>query len=145
LGRKVNTMKTTILGLGVVLFLVGCGGGSSGASAPTVHSLDSGNKRSAQGTASPFGPYVLPEGATVTYDIVDMPTGIGSDSMDTVIATDSDVRAGQLPIQGYAARTGISSTGATTPPLPADSYALVVVCNNTIDDCFFGATVTATY
>lgn len=138
-------MKTTIIGLAVVTLLVGCGGGDGGPSGPTVHSISDRSQRAESGTRLPIGPFALPEGATVTYNIVDMPTGIGDDRMDCVVAAHSDVQAGQDPLSGFGVRTGVSSTGATTPPLPADDYDLVVICRNISDECFFTATVSATF
>jgi hypothetical protein len=137
----------TILGLGVVFFLVGCGGGSSGggASAPTVHPFSDRDQQSAVGVVLPIGPFMLPEGATVTYDITDMPMGIGPDSMDCVVATTTELQRGQVPILGTGVRMGVSSTGATTPPLPADSYNLAIVCRNISDDCTFHASLSATF
>jgi hypothetical protein len=85
----------------------------------------------------------VPDGATITYDVVDMPSGIGADSMDLQVSSAAVVQAASGT--GYGVRKGVASSGATTTPLPADSYFFVVACRNLVDDCLFGETVTATY
>lgn len=128
--------------------LVGCGSSGSGPGGgytPTVHSLDSGSGQVAAGEALAIGPWSLPSGATVTYTITDTPTGIGNDTMDFVVVSDAMVQAGVTTLAGYGLRQNVSSTSATTTPLPADVYDLAVICNNIIDDCLFNATVTAFY
>jgi hypothetical protein len=140
---KITSVRVVLL----VAFLgCGCGGGSGGTgspAAPTVHQLLSDNGRVAVGTPVAAGPWTLPGGATVTYDVVDMAAGFGSDSMDIQISSAAVVQAASGP--GYGVRSGVSSSGATTTALPADSYFFVVACRNVHDDCIFGETVTATY
>jgi hypothetical protein len=131
----------------VLVAFLGCGGGGGSGTdtpaAPTVHQLSADNGRVAVGTPVATGPWELPAGATVTYNIVDMPSGFGSDSMDAQISGAAAVQAGAGT--GYGLRSGVSSTGATTVALPADSYFFVVACRNVVDDCLFSETVTATY
>jgi hypothetical protein len=55
------------------------------------------------------------------------------------------VQSGVTTIAGYGVRNDVSSTSATTEPLPADLYDLVAICHNIIDDCLFNATITAYY
>jgi len=136
-----SNLNRAIVVLGLV-GLVGCGG--SGRSA-TVHALDSGSGQVPAGQSLAIGPFPLPAGATVTYTITDTPTGIGSDTMDFVVASDAMVQSGATTLAGYGVRNGVSSTSATTEPLPRDDYDLVAFCNNFVDDCLFDATITAYY
>jgi hypothetical protein len=134
-------MKIMAASVVVLVAFLGCGGGGGSGTAsvvPTVHDVDSGDQRAAIGTLV-IGPFTLPGGATVTYTIVDKPTGLGSDTMDFQITSAN----GSGP--AYGEKTGVSSTGATTSALPADDYALVARCRNIVDDCFFGETITAIY
>ena len=139
-------MNRAIIGLGL-MGLIGCGssGGGPGTSQPTIHTLDSGSGQVPAGDALAIGPWPLPSGATVTYTIIDTPTGIGSDTMDFVVASDAMVQAGVTTIAGYGVRNNVASTSATTETLPADVYDLVAICHNIIDDCIFTATITAYY
>ena len=128
--------------------LMGCGGStdSPGATAtPTVHSIDSGNKRVNVNTSLAIGPFSLPAGATVTYAITDMPTGIGNDTMNVAVVTDAMIQSGATALTGYSPQNGVSSPTGTTMQLPADSYDFWVFCNNLADDCLFSDTVTAFY
>ena len=130
----------------LVVFLVGCGGGgtSDDSPTPTTHLLDQSAVRDIPtGQAVSVGPLVVPAGATITYQIVDMPTGVGSDSMDTGIVTDATAQAATPTTFGYEA--SVSSTEETTPSLAAGTYDLLVACHNLLDDCYFTDTVTALY
>ena len=125
-----------------VVFLVGCG--SDNNPTPTTHLLDQSAVRDlATGQAVSVGPLTVPAGATMTYQIVDMPTGVGSDTMDTGIVTDATAQAPNPTT--FASETGVSSTEATTPSLAAGTYDLLVTCHNLLDDCYFTDTVTAFY
>ena len=130
----------------VVMFLVGCGsgGGSDNTPAPTPHLLDQSAVRDIPaGQTVTVGPLTVPAGATMTYEIVDMPTGVGSDTMDTGIVTDATAQATNPTT--FAPQTGVSSTEGTTPSLAAGTYDLLVACHNLLDDCVFTDTVTAFY
>jgi hypothetical protein len=130
----------------LVMFLVGCGsgGGSDNNPAPTTHLLDQSALRDIPtGQAVSVGPLTVPAGATMTYQIVDMPTGVGSDTMDTGIVTDATAQAANPTT--FAAETSVSSTEETTPSLAAGTYDLLVTCHNLVDDCTFTDTVTAFY
>jgi hypothetical protein len=146
---SVQTMKRGVFGaVCVVLALVGCGGSDSGGPGvpmPSVHAIDSGNQRVTVGGSLAIGPFALPAGATVTYTITDMPTGIGSDTMNFVVVSDAMVRGNSAQLAGYGVQNGVSSTNIVTQQLPADSYDLVAECNNLIDDCFFSDVITAYY
>jgi hypothetical protein len=125
----------------VLVAFLGCGGGGGTASVfPTVHEEHSGNQRLATGTTLPIGPFTMPGGATMTYIIVDMPTGFGSDTMDFQITS----ATGSGP--AYGERTNANSLpGVTTSALPADDYVLLARCRNISDECFFGETISSTY
>jgi len=135
----------------VVLFF-GCGGGNGGDGAggstapppPTVHPLDASTGRVAPAMSLWTGPFTLPAGATVTYVVTDMPTGVGQDSMRTAVVNQAQFSS-TGPITGYADQRATGSRTAVTPPLPADGYYFVVGCNNILDDCLFSKTVTAYY
>jgi hypothetical protein len=142
---KTTTTKTkttaTMTGAVLLLALVGCG--SSGD--PTVHSFLSNDPNTVPaGQSLGVGPFTLPSGATVSYSVVDTPTGIGNDSMDVGVVTDASF-AGGGQLVAYGLMQGVSSTSGATPPLPADDYDLLVQCRNVIDDCIFNLTVSATY
>lgn len=133
-----------------VLALIGCGGSGSGGPGgttytPTVHSVDSSNQRVAVNMSLAIGPFDLPAGATVTYTITDMPSGIGNDTMNFVVVSDAMVRGNSAQLAGYGLQNGVSSTHIVTPQLPADSYDLVAQCNNIVDDCLFNDAITAYY
>jgi hypothetical protein len=132
--------------------LVGCGAATDGTgtgntATPTNHSIDASTtaKRVQVNGQLAIGPFTLPDGATVTYSITDMPSGVGNDTMNFVVVSDEMVKAQSTQLTGYGVKTGVSSTSATTLPVPADSYDLVAQCNNIVDDCFFADTVTAFY
>lgn len=133
-------------GYRVVTGTGGAGGGTGGQTAsPTVHLIDAnGGLRTLKAEqVQVVGPFTVPDGATVTYTITDMPTGIGVDTMNAGIATDATVQASNPTAYGVAA--GVSSTEQTTPALPAGAYDLLVKCANLVDDCYFTDQVTATY
>lgn len=132
----------------------GGGGGSSGSGGgggavlppqPTDHVVDdTGVLRDVKsGQRFILGPFSVPAGATVTYTLTDMPTGVGVDSMNAGVVEDSESQAANPTAWGEAA--GVSSTEQTTPALAAGSYDLLVKCANIIDDCFFTDSVTAFY
>lgn len=124
----------------VLVAFLGCGGGGTASVVPTVHAVDAADQRLATGTTLSIGPFTMPGGATVTYIIVDKPTGIGFDTMDFQIT--SSIGSGPA----YGERTNASSLpGVTTSALPADDYVLLARCRNFSDECFFGETITATY
>ncbi len=142
------------------LALIGCGGGtgdpggSGGAGGsggtggtfhqPTVHAIaNSQGENIAASQQVALGPFTVPTGATVTYYIVDTPTGIGSDTMDVGVVSNSTVNSSS-PV-GYGVQQNVSSTSGTTPALPADTYDLLVQCFNLVDNCIFQATIDATY
>ena len=107
----------------LVMFLVGCGsgGGSDNNPAPTTHLLDQSALRGIPtGQAVSVGPLTVPAGATMTYQIVDMPAGTGSDTMDTGIVTDATAQAATPTTFAY--ETSVSSTEQTTPSLAAGTY-----------------------
>lgn len=118
-----------------------CGGGSVG---PTIHTIANNEPTSTPaGTQILIGPFSLPSGAVVDYSIADTPTGIGSDTMDVGVAVDATVDSASPTV--YGGQSNVSSTSGSSGALPADTYDLLVNCNNLIDDCIFDVTVTATY
>jgi hypothetical protein len=128
---------------------IGCGGsgnggtgGTSGAQ-PTNHLLDQQSLTVPAGQATAVGPYTVPDGATITYEITDTPTGIGSDTMTVGIATDATARASNPTL--FAAQSNVSSVTGTTPALVAGAYDLYVACSNIVDNCIFDETVTGYY
>lgn len=139
--------------IGVVLFVaMGCGdggdgGGGGGGGGPTSHLIAS--DQPFQITNDEYlvlGPFPVPSGATVTYSVVDTPTGVGQDTFDvTAVASDASVDAGTFDAI-YGVREGVNgSVSATTQPLPAGTYDFVALCGNIIDDCVFRVTLTAYY
>ncbi len=131
--------------LATALVAVGaCGGGTEGPSSatPTVHLLSQGNQTVSVGQGLAFGPFTVPEGATVTFSIVDQPTGIGSDTIHAGIVVDSTLAASNPTTFGYQEGSSIQ---ATTPALPAGAYDFAITCHNISDPCIFGQTLTALY
>jgi|SRR5580698_7254284 hypothetical protein len=130
--------------IGVVLCGIGCGAGTNGGTPPpTTHLLDQQSITIPAGQAEAVGPYTVPDGATITYEITDTPTGIGSDSMDVGIATDATAQASNPTL--FASQTDVSSVTGTTPDLSAGAYDLYVACHNLSDNCIFDETTTAFY
>ncbi len=139
------------------LALIGCGGGTgdpggsggTGGTGGTVHQPTLHAIANSQGEDIPaknqvaIGPFTVPTGATVTYVLVDTPTGIGSDTMDIGVVSDSTVNSSS-PV-GYGVQQNVSSTNGTTPALPGGAYDVLVQCFNLIDDCIFQVTIDATY
>src|SRR5579862_4412045 len=135
--------------------VLGCGGtgtggtGTGGAGAthkPTIHAIDSAPQRHVSvNTSISIGPFSVPDGATVTYTVTDMPTGAAADTMNLAVAADAMVQAGTVPLTGFGVNNGVGSATATTVPLPAGPYDLVAFCNNPVDDCSFSDTITAFY
>ena len=141
---------------GVLLWgVVGCGGGSGGDGntggtggttpppEPTTHLLDQQSLTVPAGQAVAVGPYSVPASATITYQITDTPTGIGSDTMNVGIATGATAQASTPTL--FAAQTDVSSVTGTTPALTAGAYDLYVACHNIVDNCIFDETVTGFY
>ena len=148
-----GAMKRTLLGL-VICGLIGCGGGSGGDGntggtggtrppEPTTHLIDQQGFTVPAGQAIVVGPYTVPSGATITYQITDTPTGIGLDSMNVGIAIGATAQATNPTL--FAAQTGVSSATGTTPALSAGPYDLYVACRNIVDNCIFDETVTGYY
>jgi hypothetical protein len=149
MNNKSVAVLVAVVGFGS---LVGCGAAADGTDGsatvtPTNHPIDASStaKRVQVNGQLAIGPFALPSGATVTYTITDMPSGIGNDTMNFVVVSDEMVKAQSTQLTGYGVKTSVSSTTATTLPVPADSYDLVAQCNNLVDDCFFTDTVTAFY
>ena len=138
-------MNKLRVGLLATLVVASCGtSDGSGGGAPSSHQVEASNRRVTAGTLLAIGPFAVPAGGTVTYSITDMPTGIGLDTMDFVVAA-SFMVGGSSQINGYGLKQNVSSTSSSTPPLPADNYDLVVSCKNIVDDCLFQTNVTAFY
>ena len=133
-------MWTAIVSIVVV---IGCGGCSSSTQPPTTHLIDQQSLTIPAGQALAVGPFTVPDGATVTYQITDTPTGIGSDSMTVGIATEATAQATNPTL--FAAQSKVSSVTGTTPSLSAGEYDLYVACQNAIDNCIFDETVTGYY
>jgi hypothetical protein len=142
--------RTSILQLAGILIAagIGCGNTSNPAvpdgstNTPASHALDNGTYQVTKNYRGHVGPYTLPEGATITYTITDMPKG-APDMMDVLVVSDDMI---MLPSYiGYGVRAGVSSVTATTEPLPADTYDLAFFCNNTAVDCVLGYMLTASY
>lgn len=130
-------MKTILMGS---LFVIS---GCANSSQPTAHLLDQQTLTVQAGHAVAVGPYTVPDGAIITYQITDTPTGIGSDSMTVGIATEATAQATNPTL--FAAQTNVSSVSGDTPALSAGGYDLYVACTNAIDDCIFDETVTGSY
>lgn len=122
-------MKYVLVGLAVML--AGCGNSSSG---PVTYGLDRDSNMVPAGAGLSIGPFSVPSGAFISYSITDTPVGIGDDTMTFAIDPG-----------GYAAASGPSIRGISTPLLSAGSYYLDVTCDNFVDPCYFDDDVTATY
>ena len=127
----------------VVLSLVGlagCGGGS------TTRTLTSNFPVTipAGYCGAVAGPYTVPAGS-MSFTIIDTPTGIGDDSMEAGIMFESDFAAGgcnfDLAIVDDVGTGSVSDHG----PIVAGTYDFVVGCNNIVDPCIFELTWTATH
>jgi hypothetical protein len=90
-----------------------------------------------------LGPFTVPSGATVDYSIVDMPYGVGPDTMDVGVATNASAETASPVV--YGVQNNVASTSGATPPLPAGTYDLLVQCVNLVDNCVFDVTLNATY
>jgi hypothetical protein len=126
----------------------GSGGGGGGGSVPpaaTDHLIDDAAvvRDVPAGSRFAIGPFGVPDGATVTYTLTDMPQGFGVDSMNAGVVEDSESEATNPTAWGEA--VGVSSTEQTTPALAAGTYDLLVRCANVVDDCYFTDLVTAFY
>jgi len=131
------TMTRMWLGAVTLLALVGCGGGGGGRARVETdwvqdypHTLPAGYADCVE------GPYSIPDGAEIVFDVTDT----YQDAMDVSV-----VPAG-APCDGSTGYGVLSSanwagTGSnTTQTLPAGDYSLAVNCNNLIDDCAFTVT-----
>jgi|SRR5580692_9310272 hypothetical protein len=134
--------------------LLGCGGTGTGGTGtggqgathtPSTHAIDMAQRHVTVNTSISIGPFSVPDGATVTYTVTDMPTGVAADTMNIAVASDAMVQAGTTPLTGFGVNNGVGSATATTVPLPAGAYDLVAFCNNLVDDCSFSDTITAFY
>lgn len=150
--------------LGVLVAVAACGGGDGGGGGnatggtsntmsgtggappyvPMVRTLSNDVRRVNVGVDGAIGPFVLPMTGTLTWQIVDMATGIGSDTLSAEIAADAEVRPGPV-VTPYARQVNFVNSTATTPPLPAGSYDVVIRCGNIVDDCLFQLIVTGFY
>jgi hypothetical protein len=120
--------------------------GGTSSTTPGPHTLDSNDPNDVPaGQILAIGPFAFPAGTIVTYTVVDTPTGVGSDTMDVVVAPDAEIQSGATQITGFGTQTNISSATGTTQGLPEDSYDLVIICHNFLDDCLFELTLVATY
>lgn len=129
-----------VLACAVATGMMACGGGGG----TSVHAIATNQSESTPaGTQILIGAFAVPNGAVVNYSIVDTPTGIGSDTMDVGVAVDATADTGAPTV--YGGQTNVSSTTGSTQPLPADTYDLLINCNNIVDPCIFTASVTATY
>jgi len=142
-------MKRALIGV-LLGGVIGCGGasgdgntGGTSGTEPTTHLLDQQSLTIPAGQADAVGPYSVPGGATITYQITDTPTGIGSDTMTVGIATEATAQASNPTL--FAAQSNVSSVTGTTPALSAGAYDLYVACRNLVDNCIFDETVTGFY
>ncbi len=127
---------TGVLAIG----LVACGGEAG----TSVHAIATNEPHSTPaGTEILIGPFSVPNGAVVDYSIVDMPTGIGDDTMDVGIALDATADSASPTV--YGGQSNVSSTSGSTQPLPGGAYDLWISCKNFVDDCILTASVSATY
>jgi len=128
----------------VALFLAGFGGCGGGSVTRTLTqnfpvSIPTGY------CGAVAGPYSVPSGS-MSFTVVDTPTGIGYDSMEVGIMFESDFAAGGCNfdlaiVDDVSTGTGVSDHG----PVAAGTYDFVVGCNNIVDPCLFDLTWTATY
>jgi hypothetical protein len=90
------------------------------------------------------GPFLVGTGS-MSFTIVDTPTGIGNDSMEVGIMSDANFLSGgcnfNLAIVDDVANGSVADSG----PVDAGTYDFIVGCSNIIDDCLFQLTWTATY
>ena len=145
----------------LALALAGCGGGTTtthtpggGGSpgtqppVPTLHVIAADTLAAplAAGTAASYSPFTIPA-ASVVYQITERTTTVTQDTWTTAIVSASELaraNAGQS-YRGYALKTMVTGTTSGTEQVPADSYSLVVVCQNVLDDCVFSFQIQATY
>src|SRR4029453_5448267 len=85
------------------------------------------------------GPFVVGTGS-MSFSIVDTPTGIGSDSMEVGIMFDADFLAGgcnfNLAIVDHVATGSVADSGQ----VDAGTYDFIVGGANLIDACLFQLT-----
>jgi hypothetical protein len=128
---------------------IGCGSGGGGGAVEVTHTLVSNVPDSvAVGTCVAIeGPYDIGPGTT-DYNLVDTPTGIGSDTMEVVILPDSVYLSEGCNFtvsQTVIDHQNVASDSGGPVSIDRDDYDFVVSCDNSIDDCFFNLTWTATY
>lgn len=126
----------------------GCGGGGGGGYAPATYVLVQGATDTvpAGGCRAVEGPYPVGNG-TMTFQLTDAPTGVGSDNMDISFVSDAIYLSAGCDFAANApvyAKLGVVDDAGTFS-VPADHYDFVVGCNNTVDSCIFQLNWSATY
>ncbi len=141
------------LGL-VLLALAGCGGGMSPASTgttppatPTVHTVMNDGLLSVAAGAYAVSPSFALPAATVDYTITERTSSSVPDTWTVGVASEAEVGYLQAGAQwqAFALETNAVGTVSDSASVPADTYSLVLVCGNLLEDCVFSDVVTATY
>jgi hypothetical protein len=148
----------------LALALAGCGGGTTTTThtpggggnprtttqppVPTLHVIaaDTMGNPIPAGSANTIGPYTLPA-STVAYQITERTTSTTQDTWTTAIAAASEIaraQAGQ-DYRAYGIEQAVRGTISTTATVPADTYYLLIICQNILEDCVFSYQLQATY
>jgi hypothetical protein len=144
--KTTTTMATGVVGA-ILLLAAGCGG-SGGGSAEVTHILVQNVSDSVNvgDCVAVEGPYTVGTGST-SFNLVDTPTGVGSDNMEVVIVPDSVWLAEGCNFtvsQTVVDDQNVPSDNGSGP-ITAGTYDFVVACDNAVDDCFFNLSWSATY
>ena len=128
-------MKRTWLGAVALLSLIGCGGGGgrNNTRVETDWVVNVTDSLPAGYAACVEGPYTIPDGATIVFDVSDA----YQDAMDVSVVPDGSSCDGT---SGYGALSSSNWAGtgsSETQTLPAGNYDLAVNCNNFVSDCVF--------
>jgi len=133
------------LGLTLGFVAVGCGGGGGGRARVTNTLVSNVVDDVSAGDCQPIeGPYSVPGGTTMHYDVVDQPVGVGFDNYEIAVIDDSLGCALPPAAGAYGYQNGVTDPVATFN-VPTGNYDLVVFCNNLVDPCQMNVVWTATY
>jgi hypothetical protein len=132
-------MRTRMLLAAVALFgMVGCGGGTTrrNNAIETDWVVNVGDSVPAGYSACVEGPYALPSGADIVFDVTDT---VGDD-MDVSVVRDGSSCDGSSGYGVAASSDWAGTLSRDTGSLPAGNYDLAVTCYNLIYDCTFTVT-----
>ena len=128
-------MKRTWLAAVALPGLMGCGGGGGrhSTAVETDWVVNDSISLGAGYAACVEGPYAIPDGAVIFFDVTDA----YQDAMDVSVVSASGVCDGTTGYAGLTSSAWAGTGPSDTNALPAGSYSLAVNCNNLVADCIF--------